>query len=348
MQTRTILVGVFAVIFGIVSAVGAFVSQRRSAAHMPTQDVVVAVTEMPWGTVLETQHLRLSAFPIDSIPEGAVRKIEDAVGRTSRDNLVKGQLLISGRLTEPGVGRGLPPLIPKGMRAVSIQTPNVSSGVTGFVMPGNKVDVVLTMHGQGNEDPSGGGRTITLLQNVTVLAVDQNIEAPTENMMDLKQMRTVTLVVSPQQAQELDLGQNKGVLRLTLRNPLDEAISDVNQVTVSSLTSANRGLDDATATSDVTGELAELPTDRSDASVSGVDSVVTAAPAAPTVTVAPRKKRQPLNVLLLRGTTMSRTTLFPHNQAPTLTPVPAPGQPSAPAVEIPAAVVSTDTVGFQN
>jgi pilus assembly protein CpaB len=234
------------------------------------------------------------------------------------------------------------------MRAVSIQTPNVSSGVTGFVMPGNKVDVVLTMHGQGNEDPSGGGRTITLLQNVTVLAVDQNIEAPSENMMDLKQMRTVTLVVSPQQAQELDLGQNKGVLRLTLRNPLDEAISDVNQVTVSSLTSANRGLDDATATSDVTGELSELPSDGSDAAVSGVDSVVTAVPAAPTVTVAPRKKRQPLNVLLLRGTTMSRTTLFPHNQAPTPTPVPAPGQPSAPAVEIPAAVVSTDTVGFQN
>lgn len=69
MQTRTILVGVFAVIFGIVSAVGAFVSQRRSAAHMPTQDVVVAVTEMPWGTVLETQHLRLSASRLIPFPK---------------------------------------------------------------------------------------------------------------------------------------------------------------------------------------------------------------------------------------------------------------------------------------
>ena len=337
MQTRTILVGVFAVIFGIVSAVGAFISQRRAATQTPTQEVVVAGVDMPWGTVLEPQHLRLSAFPIDSIPEGAVRKIEDAAGRTSRDNLLKGQLLIAGRLTEPGVGRGLPPLIPKGMRAVSIQTPNVSSGVTGFVMPGNNVDVVLTMHGQGNEDPSGGGRTITLLQNVTVLAVDQNIEAPSENMMDLKQMRTVTLVVTPQQAQELDLGQNKGILRLTLRNPLDAAITDVNQVTVSSLTSPNRGLDEATATSDVTGEIAEQTAEATEVSAEGTGNVVTAAAAVP---AAPKKKRQPLNVLLLRGTTMSRTTLFPRNQAP--------AQGPAPSAEVPATVVSTDTVGFQD
>lgn len=337
MQTRTILVGVFAVIFGIVSAVGAFISQRRAATQTPTQEVVVACVDMPWGTVLEPQHLRLSAFPIDSIPEGAVRKIEDAAGRTSRDNLLKGQLLIAGRLTEPGVGRGLPPLIPKGMRAVSIQTPNVSSGVTGFVMPGNNVDVVLTMHGQGNEDPSGGGRTITLLQNVTVLAVDQNIEAPSENMMDLKQMRTVTLVVTPQQAQELDLGQNKGILRLTLRNPLDAAITDVNQVTVSSLTSPNRGLDEATATSDVTGEIAEQSADATEVSADGTGNVVTVAAAVP---AAPKKKRQPLNVLLLRGTTMSRTTLFPRNQAP--------AQGPAPSAEVPATVVSTDTVGFQD
>ncbi|MFM7058072.1 MAG: Flp pilus assembly protein CpaB [Planctomycetota bacterium] len=338
MQTRTLLVGAFAVIFGVVSAVGAFVSQRRAATHTPTQEVVVAVGDMPWGTVLEPQHLRLSAFPVDSIPEGAVRKIEDATGRTSRDNLVKGQLLIAGRLTEPGVGRGLPPLIPKGMRAVSIQTPNVSSGVTGFVMPGNNVDVVLTMHGQGNDDPSGGGRTITLLQNVTVLAVDQNIEAPSENMMDLKQMRTVTLVVTPQQAQELDLGQNKGVLRLTLRNPLDEAISDVNQVTVSSLTSPNRGLDDATATSDVTGEHAEQKPATSEAAVSAAGSAITVTAAAP---AAPKKKRQPLNVLVLRGTTMSRTTLFPQKAVPAA--VKPTSEPAAPAT-----VVSTDTVGFQD
>ena len=127
------------------------------------------------------------------------------------------------------------------MRAVSIQTANISSGVTGFVMPNNKVDVLLTMHGMGgNNDPTGGGRTVTLLQNVTVLAVDQKIEAPTEQKMDLKEMRAVTLLVTPQQAEQLDLGQNKGVLRLTLRNPLDDEIAPIDEVTLANLSSSVR------------------------------------------------------------------------------------------------------------
>jgi pilus assembly protein CpaB len=309
MQTRTILVGAFAVIFGLVSAVGAFVSQRRAGEAVPTLEVVTSTADLPWGTVIEPLHLKVSRFPADAIPEGAVRRIEDAVGRTSRDNLARGELLLSTRLTEPGVGRGLPPLIPKGMRAVSIQTPNVSSGVTGFVMPGNKVDVVLTMHGSGHEDTSGGGRTITLLQNVTVLAVDQNIEAPNENMMDLKQMRTVTLVVTPQQAQELDLGQNKGVLRLTLRNPLDEALTDVSQITVSSLTSEYRGVEDSAATSDVTGVLAEknqqsqLP-------------ATEAQTAALQLTKKPATSSKPFNVLMIRGGAISPVVMVPRNWQP--------------------------------
>jgi len=155
--------------------------------------------------------------------------------------LAKGELLLDNRLTELGAGRGLPPLIPKGMRAVSIQTPNISSGVTGFVMPNNKVDVLLTMHGQGGmRDPTGGGRTITLLQNVTVLAVDQKIEAPTEQKMDLKEMKSVTLLVTPQQAEQLDLGQNKGILRLTLRNPMDDEVAPVDEVTLANLSTTVR------------------------------------------------------------------------------------------------------------
>ena len=171
--------------------------------------------------------------------------------------MAKGELILDNRLTELGAGRGLPPLIPRGMRAVSIQTANISSGVTGFVMPNNKVDVLLTMHGMGgNNDPTGGGRTVTLLQNVTVLAVDQKIEAPTEQKMDLKEMRAVTLLVTPQQAEQLDLGQNKGVLRLTLRNPLDDEIAPIDEVTLANLSSSVRKGQAQTDISEIT--LAEL------------------------------------------------------------------------------------------
>lgn len=241
MQTKTLLVGAFAVVFGVVSAVGAFISQRNSQGVTETVALVTAGGELPRGTLLTAEHLMLTRFPAAAVPPSAIREVEKAIGRTVKDPLAKGELLLENRLTELGVGRGLPPLIPKGMRAVSIPTSNISSGVTGFVMPNNKVDVLLTMHGHGGQqDPTGGGRTITLLQNVTVLAVDQKIEAPTEQKMDLKEMKAVTLLVTPQQAEQLDLGQNKGVLRLTLRNPLDDEISAVDEVTLSSLSGTGR------------------------------------------------------------------------------------------------------------
>lgn len=304
MQPRTLLVGAFAVIFGIMSVIGAFLTQQNTNPKVKMIRVVTAAEDLPWGTLLENQHLVLRDYLEESVPAGAILAVEDALGRTSRENLVAGQALIAARLTEPGSGRGLPPLIPKGMRAVSIQTPTVSSGVSGFVMPGNKVDVVLTMQGRTRDDTSGGGRTITLLQNVSVLAVDQNIEAPSENKMDLKQMRTVTLVVTPRQAQELDLGQNRGVLRLTLRNPNDELIQDVPQVTVNTLTSGERHLLESAATADIAGD------GSGDAQIDGTetsDSIAVRAQLAETA----RRIRRPFTLLVTRGTSVSQMNMRP-------------------------------------
>jgi len=312
MQTRTILVAAFAVVFGVISAVGAFISQRQTSGAEVMVEVVTAADDLPWGTILTEQLVKLSRFPKDSVPAGALTEIALVTGRTTRDTLSKGQMLLQNRLTEAGAGRGLPPLIPKGMRAVSIQTPTVSSGVTGFVVPGNKVDVVLTMHGQGTDDVSGGGRTITLLQNVSVLAVDQNIEAPTENKMDLKEMRTVTLVVTPKQAQELDLGQNKGILRLTLRNPLDEDIADVPQVTITSLTMPGRDPLDSIATSDI-GQATEQ-TSNGVTTETATDSQPADHPAAeittPAVVHLPEVRRRPFPVFIMRGSDVSQRTLY--------------------------------------
>lgn len=239
MQTKTLLVGAFAVVFGFVSAIGAFISQRSAQVVNETVGLVTAASELPRGTLLTAEHLVLTKFPKGAAPNTAIQDVEKAIGRTVKDPLAKGELLLDNRLTELGSGRGLPPLIPKGMRAVSIPTSNISSGVTGFVMPNNKVDILLTMHGQGGmNDRTGGGRTVTLLQNITVLAVDQKMEAPTDQKMDLKEMKAVTLLVTPQQAELLDLGQNKGVLRLTLRNPLDDEINTVDEVTLANLSGA--------------------------------------------------------------------------------------------------------------
>jgi pilus assembly protein CpaB len=120
------------------------------------------------------------------------------------------------------------------MRAFTIHTPSVASGVAGFVMPGDHVDVLLTMNGEHN-DGTGGGSTITLLQNIEVMAVDQRIEAPAENKVDTNLLRSVTLLVTPDQSLKLDLGQNRGMLHLSLRNPEDLEDAKTRMATLTEL-----------------------------------------------------------------------------------------------------------------
>src|SRR5437879_8830127 len=121
------------------------------------------------------------------------------------------------------------------MRAFTIPTTNVASGVAGFVMPGNRVDVLLTMNGVGTREQTGGGVTTTLLQNIEILAVDQRIDAPVDNKVDPAQLRSVTLLVTPEEAARLDLGQNRGSLHLSLRNPEDTRHAQARPATLTAL-----------------------------------------------------------------------------------------------------------------
>jgi pilus assembly protein CpaB len=150
------------------------------------------------------------------------------VERSAVITMVTDEPILESKLSPKGQ-RGLASLLSEGMRAFTITT-NVASGVAGFILPGNKVDVLLTVSDKGNiptvsdkrnNDPTGGGITTTLLQNVEILAVDQRVEAPAENKVNSNDLRSVTLLVTPDQAAKLSLGQSKGTLFLMLRNAND-------------------------------------------------------------------------------------------------------------------------------
>src|SRR5262249_46550409 len=161
---------------------------------------------IPRGTMVSAEAIREREYPKDLVPAGAITRLEDAVGRVVFIPLAKEDPLVDSKLAAKGAAGGLAPLIPKGMRAFTIPTPNLESGVAGFVLPGNRVDVLLTVSNPGNNDDTGGGSTTTLLQNVEILAVDQRVDAPAENKVDPKDLRSVTLLVTPNQAAMLDLG----------------------------------------------------------------------------------------------------------------------------------------------
>jgi pilus assembly protein CpaB len=233
---RSVLVVVLALFFGGSAAIG--INALRApppGAAVETIPVVVAAVDVPRFSTLTADMLKTRDFPKDMAPPGCLTRMEDVVDRVTLNQLVTDETVLNNKLAARGAGRGMAPGIAEGMRAFAIQTPNVAASVAGFILPGNKVDVLLTVNGLGNKDASGGSITTTLLQNVEILAVDQKVEAPADNKVDVNQLRSVTLLVRPDQALKLDLGQNKGTLHLALRNPNDSETTAARRTTLAEL-----------------------------------------------------------------------------------------------------------------
>lgn len=238
MSVRTGIIVLLAVIFGVSAAAGVNLLQSASNQHRgDTVTVVVAAAEIPRYTSITNDMLKTRDYPKGFLPAGAILRVEDVLDRVTDTPILKDEPILEARLSAKGAGRGMAAIIPAGMRAVTIHTPNVAAGVAGFILPGNKVDVLLTVRGMsiGVADPTGGGTTSTLLQNVEILAVDQRVDAPSANRVDTKELKSVTLLVTPDQAAQLDLGQNLGTLHLSLRNPHDKIPANPRVATLADL-----------------------------------------------------------------------------------------------------------------
>lgn len=235
MSIRAFVVLGLAVVCGASSALGVFWSRHR--AHQPQVDtvpVVVAKAGIARGEVVAEDKLETRQWPRELLPAQAASDPATVTDRTVLTPILPNEPIVLGKLADRDAGRGLAALVPEGHRAYTIQTSRVASNVAGFVMPGNRVDVLLTLRG-GPDDTTGGGSSTTLLQAVEILAVDQRLAAPAENRVEPQQLRSVTLLVTPDQASLLDLGQNMGTLALSLRNPGDVAEAETTPATVNVL-----------------------------------------------------------------------------------------------------------------
>lgn len=234
MSVRTLVVLALAIICGGSSAAGVYLMRNKPAeAPKPeTVSVVVATRDIARGEVISEQLVSTREWPAGMQPPSSHDTTEKILNRTALTPIMAGEPVLEGKVADLEAGRGLAALIPEGHRAYTIQTSHVGSNVAGFVMPGNRVDVLLTLRG-GPSDTTGGGSSTTLLQAVEILAVDQRLDAPTENRVE--QLRSVTLLVTPEQAGLLDLGHNTGTLSLALRNPSDVAKAETKPATVNGL-----------------------------------------------------------------------------------------------------------------
>ena len=232
MSVRTAIVVFLALVSGLSAAVGVnFWYQQRSVERKETVSVVVADKDIPRFTLITRDMLTTHQYPKELVPPGCVLDVADADGRVATVQLRQGEVILDSRISAKGAGRGMSVAVPAGMRAFTIRTPNIASGVAGFILPGNKVDVLLTIVDTQTEI-TGGATTATLLQNIEILAVDQVIDAPNGNKVDPNQVRSVTLLVTPMEATQLELGQDKGSLHLALRSHADTAMAPTRPVTL--------------------------------------------------------------------------------------------------------------------
>jgi len=217
---RFFVVLVGALLFGLLAAVS--VSRYLSSAQAYTKDlkrVAVAKVAIPVGTKIIPEQVMVVQFPKESTPDGAFESAEKLAGRVAVTNIAPREPITEARLAPEGTAGGLSAVIPEGYRAMTVKVDDVV-GISGFIMPGTLVDVVVTIDPQekaGMQDPVSK----IVLQNIKVLANGQNIDKP-QDQREANSVKAVTLLVTPEQAEKLALAASEGKLQLVMRNSIDQ------------------------------------------------------------------------------------------------------------------------------
>ena len=179
------------------------------------QTVMAAERDLPLGATIKKSDVKAVKFLEKDVPTGALATAEQTVGRVTLYPISKNEPLTTSKVSSTGGADGITATIPAGYRAVSVPVNDVS-GVSGLILPGSRVDVLFTRPGTMVE-----AITSTILQNVKVLAVGRAIFPNQTVDPKAAKMPVATLVVTPADAQKLELAKNQGKISLSLRNPLD-------------------------------------------------------------------------------------------------------------------------------
>lgn len=217
--TRTLVVVVIAVGVAALASFGVY----RAIQNMPVREVevrslyqVVAARELAMGDLVTKDDVKLVAWPASSPVTGGFTTVEAVVNRGLVDGVVAGEPLTEGKLAPLEAGGGLPPRIPEGMRALSVKV-NEVVGVAGYVVPGARVDVIVTLANRGNSE----SMTRVVVSDIEVLTAGTRMDAAKARDGQPIPANVVTLLVTPDDAEKIALAASEGSIMLTLRNPLD-------------------------------------------------------------------------------------------------------------------------------
>jgi len=207
---------------------------QNAKAAPAASHIVLAAKNLEVGTVLKEEDVQLADWP-GAAPQGATIHVQDLVGRGVTTAIYAKEPIIESRLAPKGAGGGLAAMIPPGMRAVAVRV-NEVVGVAGFVVPGMRVDVLIS--GMAPNSGNQGTLTRTLLQNLEVLSAGQDFKKDAEGKPVVVQV--INLLSTPEQAEQLSLAASQTQIQLVLRNPLDRVAVNTPGTTLSQIFSGRR------------------------------------------------------------------------------------------------------------
>lgn len=188
-------------------------SRLVPVAEASTVPVVVAALDIPFAREIEPVHLKTILWPAETVPPGVFNDVTEVEGKVANQKMYSGELLLRSRVVDEVSGSTLSALVTPGMRAVTVRVNDVI-GVAGFLLPGNRVDVIAS-----RKDSNRRAETEILLEDLKVLAVDQTASPDKDNPVVV---RAVTLEIEPDLAKKLVKATEEGSVQLALRNPTDD------------------------------------------------------------------------------------------------------------------------------
>lgn len=232
-RTRTLVVVGVAVVFAALASFGVY----RAIQRIPVREVevvrlqtVVAAEPVPVGVLLAETQVKLVPWPADSPVPGGYEDPAEVIGRGVTVALVENEPITEAKLAPRDSGGGLPPLIPEGMRAMSVPVNDIV-GVAGFATPGTRVDVIVTFVNAERQ------MSRIVLNNILVLASGRLIDQERARQGEAIPTSVATLLVTTIDAERLALAQQTGSVTLALRNPLDIEQVDTEGARMASLLS---------------------------------------------------------------------------------------------------------------
>jgi len=221
MRNKRLIIAVSAaIVFGLIAAVS--VSRYLATAREYTKNlnnVVVAKVDIPIGERIIAEQLAITQLPRSAAPDGTFAKIDETlIGRVAMQRIAAREPITENRLAPIGSAAGLSSVIPEGYRAMNVRVDDVV-GISGFIMPGTLVDIVVVI--EPPDDKTRERVSKIVLQNIKVLANGANLDKP-KNEKEVDRVKTVTLQVTPEQAEKLALASSEGRLQLVMRNSIDQ------------------------------------------------------------------------------------------------------------------------------